>query len=75
MDKLIQNTFNKSDKLTRYLSIYKVKQSLKDRVIAQYENKLKEQPDNLALRAMLAQTYFWNGFKEKAIEESGSGRL
>jgi len=69
VDKLIQNTFIKSEQLTRYLSIYKVKQNLKDMVIAEYENKLKEQPDNLVLRAMLAQTYFWNGFKEKAINE------
>ncbi|NOY07648.1 MAG: hypothetical protein GXP33_02270 [Spirochaetes bacterium] len=69
VDKLIQDTFNKSLQLSRYLSIYKLKQSLKERVISEYEDKLKANPDNLSLRAMLAQTYFWNGFKEKAINE------
>ncbi|GEM_PF-1056822 len=69
IDQLIRDTFKPSDRLSRYLDIYSEKQSLRDRVIAEYERKLKEQPDNLSLRMTLAQTYFWNGLREKAIEE------
>ena len=38
-------------------------------VIGGYEERLAEEPDNLALREVLAQTYFWNGWKDRGISE------
>ncbi len=69
VEELIKKTFKPSPKLARYMKVFKEKQLLKERVIAEYERKLREQPDNLTLRMTLAQTYFWNGLKEKAINE------
>ncbi len=69
VEELIKTTFKPSPKLSRYLEIHKEKQTLKEKVIEEYEEKLKEHPDNLTLRMTLAQTYFWNGLKDKAINE------
>lgn len=65
---LIQSSFAPSDRLATYLVQYRERQGLKDKVIGEYEAELKENPDNLGLRQVLAQTYFWNGQKRKAIE-------
>ncbi len=65
----IQRTFAPSPKLARYLDTFRRKQTLKEQVIAGYLEQLKRQPDDLRLRATLAQTYFWNGERQKAIEE------
>jgi len=65
---LIQSSFIESDRLTVFLTQYRERQGLKEKVIGEYEAKLKENPDNLGLRQVLAQTYFWNGQRRKAID-------
>jgi tetratricopeptide (TPR) repeat protein len=45
------------------------KQVMKEKVIADYEEELNNDPDNLILRKTLAEIYFWNGDKKKAINE------
>ena len=37
--------------------------------LAADEGKLRQNPDNLVLRQTLAQSYFWNGMKDKAVNE------
>ena len=65
----VQDMFVPSDRLTAYLDSFQQEEGLKDQVLAEYEQKLKENPDNLVLRQVLAQAYFWNGVKDKAIGE------
>ncbi len=65
----ISDTFFPSPTLSAYLDSFKAQEGMKDRVIADYRAKLADHPDNLALRQLLAQTYFWNGKKKEAIEE------
>jgi tetratricopeptide (TPR) repeat protein len=66
---LISKRFIASSKLTRYLDLYHEKIGLKDKVLEGYRTQLVSQPDNLELREMLAQTYFWNGLRDDAIRE------
>jgi tetratricopeptide (TPR) repeat protein len=66
---LISATFRSSSKLSRYLDLFYTKESLREEVIAGYEAELERQPDNLELRETLAQTYFWNGKRKRAIGE------
>jgi len=66
---LISASFRSSSKLSRYLELFYTKESLREEVIAGYEAELERQPDNLELRETLAQTYFWNGKRKKAIGE------
>ena len=66
---LITASFRSSPKLSQYLELFYTKESLREEVIAGYEAELERQPDNLELRETLAQTYFWNGKRGKAIEE------
>jgi tetratricopeptide (TPR) repeat protein len=66
---LISASFRSSSKLSRYLELFYTKESLREEVIAGYETELERQPDNLELRETLAQTYFWNGKRKKAIGE------
>ena len=42
---------------------------MKGKVIADYEEELVNDPDNLGLRKTLAEIYFWNGDKKRAIDE------
>ncbi len=65
----IEKTFIESEKLTRIVSIFQKKQSLKEEVIQSYKERLEESPDDLGLREILAQTYFWNNMHDRAIEE------
>jgi len=44
-------------------------QSMKEKVLSDYEEQLLHDPDNLTLRKTLAEIYFWNGYKKKAIAE------
>jgi Flp pilus assembly protein TadD len=67
--KRLQDMFVPSDRLTAYLDSFQQAEGLKDQVIAEYEEKLKQNPDNLVLRQVLAQAYFWNGLKDKAVAE------
>ena len=66
---LTEKTFLTSERLSRYLDIFHEKQGLKQAVIDDYVEKIREEPDNLALREVLAQTYFWNGLRSEAIDE------
>jgi len=65
----IRDTFVATEALGRYLDLFHKKQGLKDELIGKYEARLLEEPDNLDLRETLAQTYFWNGDRQKGIEE------
>lgn len=65
----VRDTFVSSDKLSQFLELARVKENMKAQVIAGYEQRLAAEPDNLALRQVLAQTYFWNGMQDKGTEE------
>jgi Flp pilus assembly protein TadD len=69
LQRRIEATFVPSERLTRVLKIFQEKQGLKMQVMAAYEERLKKEPDNLELRELLAQTYFWNGLNRQAIDE------
>ncbi|MBN1699862.1 MAG: tetratricopeptide repeat protein [Spirochaetales bacterium] len=69
VSEIIRKRFKASEKLSRYLDLFHEKMGLKDRVIENYRQRLAAQPDNLELREMLAQTYFWNGLRDEAISE------
>jgi Flp pilus assembly protein TadD len=66
---LVSSLFFPSPRLTQYLEGVREKQGMKEEVIREYRQRLAEHPDELALRQVLAQTYFWNGKKAEAIEE------
>jgi Flp pilus assembly protein TadD len=65
----IVSTFAPSDRLTGFLADLEERAGLKDRIMAEYNAKLAANPDNLVLRQVLAQSYFWNGMKDKAVGE------
>ncbi len=69
VSKQIERAFRPSEKLTRFLEVFHTKQRLKEQVIDEYKKQLEDDPDNLELRQILAQTYFWNGLRSRAIEE------
>jgi Flp pilus assembly protein TadD len=66
--KRIVETYIPSPRLEQLLASFREKQGLKEQVLAEYRQKLDENPDNLVLRQTLAQAYFWNGQKARAIE-------
>jgi tetratricopeptide (TPR) repeat protein len=68
--RLIAQVFTASPQLERYLSIFERRQNLRREVIEGYEAELERHPDNLQLREVLAQTYFWTGQRAKAITET-----
>jgi type IV pilus assembly protein PilF len=65
----MSSTFVKSEKLQQYIDTFTLKKSLRERVIEDYIRQVEEQPDNIELRQMLVQTYFWNGRREEAIQQ------
>lgn len=65
----IASTFSESEKLNRYIETFKIEQSLREQVIDAYQQQVARSPDNLGLRRMLVQTYFWNGRRAEAIQE------
>jgi len=69
VQKKITDVFTPSPRLASYLESFKEKQGLKEQVMAEYRQRLADNPDNLVLRQTLAQAYFWNGQKSRAIEE------
>lgn len=69
---LLKTIFAPSDRLDSAVELVQRKQKLKEEVIAGYEAQLMAEPDNLLLREVLVQTYFWNGMKQRAVEEYGS---
>jgi Flp pilus assembly protein TadD len=68
-EKAIVETFVPSVRLTSLLDAFKEKESLKSEALAAEEDRLRQNPDNLVLRQTLAQSYFWNGMKDKAVNE------
>jgi tetratricopeptide (TPR) repeat protein len=69
LERRIEASFIPSERLARVLKIFQEKQGLKLQVMAAYEERLRQEPDNLQLRELLAQTYFWNGLNRRAIDE------
>ena len=67
--KRIESTFQPSVQLQNRLDVYSKKLSMRDDVIAAYLQRLREEPDNLELRQELAQTFFWNGMTEEAVNQ------
>lgn len=65
----VTSTFVETPRLNQYIETYKLKQSLREQVIDSYEQRVTEDPNNLELRRMLVETYFWNGRRDKAIQE------
>ena len=53
----------------KVLQTFYNKQTMKEKVITDYEEELVNDPDNLSLRKTLAEIYFWNGDKKRAIAE------
>ncbi|RKX83809.1 MAG: hypothetical protein DRP58_08140 [Spirochaetes bacterium] len=72
IDLLRKNTaeiYETSPEFEKIVQIFYNKQVMKDKVIDDYEEELNNDPDNLILRKTLAEIYFWNGDKKKAINE------
>jgi len=69
IQELISASFRPSEKLSSYLELFYLRERLREEVIGGYVKELELQPDNLELRQTLAQTYFWNGQRRKAIAE------
>ncbi len=67
--KSLVDTYLPSDRLTSLLNAFQERESLKSQALAEDEEKLRQNPDNLVLRQTLAQSYFWNGMKDKAVNE------
>lgn len=65
----ISERFVASERLDAYLDTFRTKQTMKQEVIAGYQRQLDGDPDNLDLRELLVQTYFWNGLRSRAIDE------
>lgn len=61
--------YETSPEFEKALQTFYNKQVMKEKVIADYEEELDNDPDNLILRKTLAEIYFWNGDKKKAISE------
>lgn len=67
--KQMDSVFIKTPELERRIKIFYNKQSMKEEVLVQYKEDLKNDPDNLILRKSLAEMYFWNGYKQEAVDE------
>lgn len=65
----ILSLFIPSERLNTLLETSAEKQKLRGEYIKSFEDQLKEDPQNLFLREMLVQTYFWNGMTMRAVEE------
>ncbi|MDC7240496.1 MAG: hypothetical protein PQJ50_09070, partial [Spirochaetales bacterium] len=61
----IYTTFDATDALAEYMRVYEEKINMKDGILQDYIDALAEQPDNIPLRQILSQTYFWNGMKDE----------
>ena len=66
----IYETFETSDALVEYMRVYDEKINMKNGILQDYIDALAEQPDNVPLRQLLSQTYFWNGMKDEAVDQS-----
>ena len=66
----IKERFSPSTRLDALLDSFTIEEGMKEEVIRGFTDALAQNPDNLSLREQLVQTYFWNGLRKKAIEES-----
>jgi tetratricopeptide (TPR) repeat protein len=66
---LTEKTFIPDPEYNKIVETFYETQSLKEKVLSDYEEQLRSDPDNLILRRTLAEIYFWNGYKKKAIAE------
>ncbi|MBF9016440.1 MULTISPECIES: tetratricopeptide repeat protein [unclassified Oceanispirochaeta] len=66
----IYETFEESPELSEYMKVHDEKINMKDGILQDYIDALAEQPDNIPLRQLLSQTYFWNGLREEAVDHS-----
>jgi len=66
----VYETFQESPELSSHMTVYEEKKTMKDGILEDYRTALEEQPDNIPLRQLLAQTYFWNGLQKEAVDES-----
>nr|MDA3941598.1 tetratricopeptide repeat protein [Spirochaetia bacterium] len=67
--KNIEEIYETFPEFEKVLQTFYNKQVMKEKVIADYDEELNNDPDNLILRKTLAEIYFWNGDKKKAINE------
>ncbi|MBI9102863.1 MAG: tetratricopeptide repeat protein [Spirochaetales bacterium] len=67
---VIEDTFKPSRELSAFIDLFRKKSGLKESVISQYQDEIKADPANLELRTFLVQTYFWNGLRRRAVDES-----
>lgn len=67
--KITEETFLVNRDYTKVTDTFYESQSMKEKVIEDYEEQLQNDPENLNLRRILAEIYFWNGYKNKAISE------
>ncbi len=61
--------YEPSEEYEKVVQVFYNKQEMKGKVIRDYEEELDNDPDNLGLRKTLAEIYFWNGDKKRAINE------
>ena len=65
----IRDTIPETGRLSSYLDTFRKKQEMRDRVINEYKEKVAKSPDNIQLRQLLVDTFFWNGKRQEAIRE------
>lgn len=68
----IQTVFNSSDQLNNVLSLFEEREGLREKALEDYRKQLLANPDDLRLRSLYLEGLFWNGKKQKAIEEFGN---
>jgi tetratricopeptide (TPR) repeat protein len=66
---LTEQTFIGGEEFAKVTGTFYESQSMKEKVIADYEEQLAGDPENLDLRRVLAEIYFWNNYRKKAIAE------
>ncbi|MDA3812550.1 MAG: tetratricopeptide repeat protein, partial [Spirochaetaceae bacterium] len=62
-------TFIPNPEYNKIIETFYETQSMREKVLTDYEEQLANDPNNLSLRKTLAEIYFWNGYKKKAISE------
>jgi lipopolysaccharide biosynthesis regulator YciM len=65
----IEEIFISSPELDSLLAKKAIENGLRDRYIEEIIAQLEQEPDNLDLRDLLVQAYFWNGLRTEAISE------
>lgn len=68
----IQEVFTSSEQLTNVLALFEEREGLREKALEDYRKQLLANPDDLNLRKLYLDGLFWNGKKQKAIEEFGN---